>query len=29
MFEYMIMPFKRYADFKGRSRRMEFWSFFF
>jgi len=28
MFEYMIMPFKRYADFKGRSRRMEYWSFF-
>ena len=27
MFEYMILPFKRYADFKGRSRRMEYWSF--
>lgn len=24
---WMIMPFKRYADFKGRSRRMEFWMF--
>jgi len=27
MLEYMLMPFKRYADFSGRSRRMEFWSF--
>lgn len=27
MFEYMIMPFQRYAEFSGRSRRMEFWSF--
>ena len=23
--EYMMMPLKRYADFSGRSRRMEFW----
>lgn len=28
MLEWMIMPLKRYADFKGRSRRKEFWSFF-
>jgi uncharacterized membrane protein YhaH (DUF805 family) len=27
MLEWMILPFKRYADFSGRSRRMEFWSF--
>ena len=26
--EYMFMPLKRYADFQGRSRRMEFWMFF-
>lgn len=25
--EYMILPFKRYFDFQGRSRRMEFWMF--
>lgn len=25
--EWMILPFKRYVDFKGRSRRMEFWMF--
>lgn len=25
--EWMILPFKRYADFKGRSRRKEFWLF--
>ncbi len=25
---YMIMPFRRYFDFQGRSRRMEFWMFF-
>ena len=25
--EWMLMPFKRYADFSGRSRRMEFWMF--
>ncbi|MEM1196538.1 MAG: DUF805 domain-containing protein [Pseudomonadota bacterium] len=24
---WMILPFKRYADFQGRSRRMEFWMF--
>ena len=23
--EWMFMPFKRYADFSGRSRRLEFW----
>ena len=23
--EWMILPFKRYAEFDGRSRRMEFW----
>ena len=27
MLEWMIMPYKRYADFKGRSRRKEYWSF--
>ncbi len=26
--EWMLMPFRRYADFSGRSRRMEFWMFF-
>lgn len=25
--EWMILPLKRYADFKGRSRRMEYWMF--
>lgn len=25
--QWMIMPFRRYADFQGRSRRMEFWMF--
>jgi uncharacterized membrane protein YhaH (DUF805 family) len=25
--EWMILPFKRYADFTGRSRRREFWMF--
>jgi uncharacterized membrane protein YhaH (DUF805 family) len=25
--EWMLMPFKRYADFSGRSRRQEFWMF--
>lgn len=25
--QWMILPFKRYADFQGRSRRMEFWMF--
>lgn len=24
---WMILPLKRYADFKGRSRRMEFWMY--
>jgi uncharacterized membrane protein YhaH (DUF805 family) len=24
---YMLMPFRRYADFNGRSRRSEFWMF--
>lgn len=27
MLEHMIMPFYRYAEFKGRSRRREFWAF--
>ncbi len=27
MLDYMLMPFRRYAEFNGRSRRMEFWSF--
>lgn len=25
--EWMIVPFKRYFDFTGRSRRMEYWMF--
>jgi uncharacterized membrane protein YhaH (DUF805 family) len=25
--EWMILPFKRYAEFAGRSRRMEYWMF--
>ncbi|MBI1404128.1 MAG: DUF805 domain-containing protein [Porphyrobacter sp.] len=25
--EWMIMPFRRYADFSGRSRRKEYWMF--
>lgn len=25
--EWMILPLKRYADFKGRSRRKEYWMF--
>lgn len=25
--EWMFMPLKRYADFQGRSRRMEYWMF--
>ena len=25
--EYMLMPLKKYADFSGRSRRMEYWMF--
>ena len=28
MLEWMLMPLRRYADFKGRSRRKEYWSFF-
>jgi uncharacterized membrane protein YhaH (DUF805 family) len=28
MLDWMILPFKRYAQFSGRSRRMEYWSFF-
>jgi len=24
---YMFLPFKRYADLKGRSRRLEYWAF--
>jgi uncharacterized membrane protein YhaH (DUF805 family) len=27
-FEFMKMPLQRYADFSGRSRRMEYWMFF-
>ena len=26
--EYMFMPLRRYVDFNGRSRRMEYWMFF-
>lgn len=26
--EYMLMPLKRYAQFSGRSRRLEFWLWF-
>ena len=25
--EWMLLPFRRYADFSGRSRRMEYWMF--
>lgn len=25
--QYMFLPFRRYADFQGRSRRLEFWLF--
>ncbi len=25
--DWMLLPFKRYAEFSGRSRRMEFWMF--
>jgi len=25
--EWMLLPFRRYVDFSGRSRRMEFWMF--
>ena len=27
MLDWMILPLKRYADFQGRSRRKEYWSF--
>jgi uncharacterized membrane protein YhaH (DUF805 family) len=27
VFEYMMMPFKKFADFSGRSRRKEYWFF--
>ena len=27
MLDWMILPFKRYAELSGRSRRMEYWSF--
>ena len=27
MLDWMLLPFKRYAEFSGRSRRMEYWSF--
>ncbi len=27
MLQYAILPFKRYVDFQGRSRRLEYWSF--
>lgn len=27
MLEWMLMPIRRYAEFSGRSRRKEFWSF--
>lgn len=27
MLEWMLMPYRRYFDFSGRSRRKEFWSF--
>lgn len=26
--DWMLLPFRRYAEFSGRSRRMEFWMFF-
>lgn len=25
--EWMLLPYKRYADFSGRSRRLEYWMF--
>jgi uncharacterized membrane protein YhaH (DUF805 family) len=25
--EWMVLPYKRYADFSGRSRRLEYWLF--
>lgn len=27
MLEWMLMPYRRYADFTGRSRRKEYWMF--
>lgn len=27
MLDYMFMPIRRYAEFSGRSRRMEYWAF--
>lgn len=27
MMDWMLLPLKRYADFQGRSRRMEYWMF--
>lgn len=27
-FEWMVLPFKRYADFSGRSQRQEYWMFY-
>ncbi|MCB2064548.1 MAG: DUF805 domain-containing protein [Novosphingobium sp.] len=27
MLDWALLPFKRYFDFQGRSRRMEYWSF--
>jgi uncharacterized membrane protein YhaH (DUF805 family) len=27
MLGWMVLPFRRYVDFAGRSRRLEFWSF--
>jgi uncharacterized membrane protein YhaH (DUF805 family) len=27
LMEWMLMPLRRYADFKGRSRRKEYWMF--
>ena len=28
MLEWMLMPYRRYFDFSGRSRRKEYWMFF-
>lgn len=28
MMEWMLMPYKRYFDFSGRSRRKEYWMFY-
>ena len=28
MLDWMLMPYKRYFDFSGRSRRKEYWMFF-